>query len=109
PVAVQAAGVGRYPREIEAAVYFCVLEAVQNAIKHARAKSIAVAVDDDEGHLSFDVRDDGIGFDTTVRRNGLLNMADRLDVVGGALEIVSSRGHGAVVSGRIPISEAALT
>ena len=107
PVTVQAAGIRRHSRELEATVYFCVLEAVQNAIKHAQAKSVLVTISDTEHNLSFEVRDDGIGFDaeTVDRGQGLLNMADRLDAVNGELDIGSTLDHGTAVVGRIPLRE----
>ena len=106
PVTVQAAGVGRHPREIEATVYFCVLEAVQNTVKHAQAQSVLVSVTDTNGHLGFEVRDDGIGFDPDrAHGQGLINITDRLDAVEGDLEIDSSPGHGTVIIGRIPSRE----
>ena len=107
PVTVQAAGIGRYPEEIEATFYFCVLEAVQNAVKHARSKSVLVTVREDGGQLVFEVRDDGVGFDVETARGGqgLINMADRLDAVEGAMEVESGRGRGTVVTGNVPIRE----
>ncbi len=106
PVTVQAAGVGRHPREIEATVYFCVLEAVQNTVKHAQAQSVLVSVTNTNGHLGFEVRDDGIGFDPDrAHGQGLINITDRLDAVEGTLEIESDPGHGTVVRGRVPVLE----
>lgn len=107
PVTVQAAGIRRYPREVEATVYFCVLEAVQNAVKHARAKSVLVAILDDEGMLGFEVRDDGIGFDVGLPAEGsdLQNMTDRLDALNGTLHISASANHGTKVVGSIPLME----
>jgi len=106
PVTVQAAGVGRHPREIEATIYFCVLEAVQNTVKHAQAQSVLVSVTDANGHLGFEVRDDGIGFDPDrAHGQGLINITDRLDAVEGTLEIESDPGHGTVVRGRVPVLE----
>ena len=55
PVTVQAAGIERQPRDVEATVYFCVLEAVQNAVRHARANSVLVTLDDDNDQLAFEV------------------------------------------------------
>jgi len=109
PVTVQAAGIRRQPREIEATVYFCVLEAVQNALKHARAKSVLVTVTNDDAYLEFEVRDDGIGFDLTQPSSGsgLQNMADRLDALNGAFEVAASPGHGTRVMGRIPVRQVA--
>jgi signal transduction histidine kinase len=97
-------GVGRYSEEIESAVYFCCLEALQNAVKHSRrASHIAVSLLDD-GTLSFAVRDDGVGFvvGAATAGRGLTNMRDRLAAVGGELTIDSSPGGGARIGGAIP-------
>ncbi|MDX1468267.1 MAG: ATP-binding protein [Acidimicrobiia bacterium] len=104
PITVQAAGVGRHPREIEATIYFCVLEAVQNAIKHANPQSILVNITETNNHLAFEVRDDGTGFDpdTVARGNGLTNITDRIDAVEGTITINSTPGHGTTVTATIP-------
>jgi signal transduction histidine kinase len=105
PVTVEADGAGRFPAEVEAAVYFCVLEALQNVAKYAQASSVRVIVRRWDGDLEFAVIDDGSGFDrdATPLGMGLLNMADRLAAVGGELEVKTRPGHGTNVSGRIPI------
>jgi signal transduction histidine kinase len=107
PVRVLAEGIARYPREIEATAYFCSLEALQNATKYASAASVRVELADPDGWLRFAVADDGKGFDpvTTPRGSGLQNMSDRLEALGGRLEIRSSAGRGTVVAGRIPIPD----
>jgi signal transduction histidine kinase len=104
PVRVQGDGVDRQPIETEAAVYFCCLEAIQNATKHAGASRVDVTLGHRDGHLTFEIRDDGGGFDAaaTPRGSGLQGMADRLAAVGGSVEIDSSPGHGTVVTGRVP-------
>jgi signal transduction histidine kinase len=96
-------GVGRYPREIEAAVYFCTLEALQNVAKYAEATTATVKLDEHGGSLMFEIRDDGRGFDmnTTSRGSGLQGMSDRLDAIGGTLHITSAPGRGTVVHGEI--------
>jgi signal transduction histidine kinase len=111
PVTVQAAGIGRHPRELEATVYFCVLEAVQNSIKHAQANSVLVTLSDEEDSLIFEVRDDGVGFDIDRQTggHGLVNITDRLDAVEGSLQIDSRPGHGTLIKGRLPVFEGALT
>jgi signal transduction histidine kinase len=100
------ADVGRYPPEVEAAVYFCCLEAVQNAGKHAGEGSrITVTVSEEEGELFFDVFDDGAGFDLqtdAILGHGFVNMADRLGAIGGTLDVESKLGEGTHVKGRIP-------
>jgi signal transduction histidine kinase len=104
PVTVQAAGVGRYPKDIEATVYFSVLEAVQNAVKHAAAHSVTVTLSEHGGELEFEVRDDGVGFDPSpVPGAGLLNMADRIDAAAGTLQVETSPGRGTSVTGWVPV------
>jgi signal transduction histidine kinase len=104
PVEVVAGGIGRYPQDIEAAIYFCALEALQNVQKYAQATSATVRLGEAGGELRFEITDDGIGFDgATVRKgSGLTNMADRLDALGGGVDIDSTPGHGTRLAGRLP-------
>lgn len=104
PVTVDSDGVGRYPPEVEAAVYFCVLEAMQNIAKYANASSVVVRLRRDKGDLAFSVTDDGAGFrkETTSYGMGLQNIADRLAALGGTFDVRSTPGKGTTVSGRIP-------
>jgi signal transduction histidine kinase len=104
PVQVDADGVGRFSQEAEAAVYFCVLEALQNVAKYSQASSVEIRLRADDGLLSFTVSDDGRGFDreTTKPGSGLTNMADRMAALGGSLTIESAVGQGTVVSGQVP-------
>jgi signal transduction histidine kinase len=105
PVRVETDGIGRYSQEFEAAVYFCVLEALQNASKYAEASDVTVRLWQENGDLLFSVADDGRGFDreTTSLGAGLQNMTDRLAALGGTLDIRSWPGGGTTVSGRIPV------
>ena len=105
PVRVETDGIGRYSQEFEAAVYFCVLEALQNASKYAEASDVTVRLWQENGDLLFSVADDGRGFDqeTTPLGTGLQNMSDRLAALGGTLDIRSRPGGGTTVSGRIPV------
>jgi len=105
PVRVETDGIGRYSQEFEAAVYFCVLEALQNASKYAEASDVTVRLWQENGDLLFSVADDGRGFDreTTLLGAGLQNMTDRLAALGGTLDIRSRPGGGTTVSGRIPV------
>jgi signal transduction histidine kinase len=104
PVSVQAVGLGRYPQEIEAAVYFCCLEALQNIAKYAKASTATVRLEDLAGTLMFEVTDDGAGFDpaATGFGTGLQGMADRLDALAGSLDVRSAREQGTTVAGRVP-------
>jgi signal transduction histidine kinase len=103
PVTVTAEGIGRYAQEIEAAVYFCSLEALNNVAKYAGASAAEVHLAQQNGDLSFTVHDDGAGFDPakTGYGTGLHGMADRLDAIGGELEVESAPGRGTTVRGRI--------
>jgi signal transduction histidine kinase len=107
PVAVDARGVGRYPEDVEVAVYFCCLEALQNAVKYAgHFATVTIQVRDETGALEFQVRDNGGGFDLdeVADRHGLLNMRDRIEAVGGTLMLSSQKRRGTVVRGRVPLS-----
>jgi signal transduction histidine kinase len=107
PVEVDAGGTGRYPLEVEAAVYFCCLEALQNAVKHARAGRVVISVHEQAGELGFTVTDDGRGADpaTARRGSGIQNMMDRMAALGGSLELAAGPGGGGTtVSGRLPVA-----
>ena len=88
---------------METAVYFCSLEAMQNATKHASGATELVIALSDDGMLHFEVRDDGAGFDpATTSGAGLSNMHDRVAAVGGELSVLSAVGHGTRVIGIVP-------
>ena len=106
PATVQAGSLGRYPAEVEAAVYFCCLEAMQNACKHAGERAaIRLRLREEAGTLTFEVTDDGAGFDASRRGlgAGLLNMADRIGAFGGHLRVDSAPGQGTRVTGTVPL------
>jgi signal transduction histidine kinase len=107
PVAIEPDGIGRYPQETEAAVYFCCLEALQNVTKYAGASAATVRLGHAAGELTFEVVDDGTGFDAqhTKHGTGLQGMADRLAALDGSLEIRSAPGEGTTVAGHVPIRE----
>ncbi len=105
PVDISADGVGRYPAETEAAVYFCCLEALQNAAKHAPDARVDVRLWEEAGGLLFTVADDGPGFDPdrAQKGHGYVNMADRLGAIGGTVRWESEIGEGSVVRGSVPL------
>jgi len=105
-VSVEAQDVGRYSTEMEAAVYFCCLEALQNAGKHAPDASVTISLREADGTLYFVVSDDGPGFDaaTATAGHGYVNMSDRLGAIGGSVVWESAPGEGARISGTIPLS-----
>ena len=106
PVEIDADGVGRFPQDTEAAVYFCTLEALQNITKYADASRATVGLSCSGGSLRFTVTDDGAGFDTAATRHGtgLQGMADRLAALGGALQVRSQPGHGTTLTGQLPLA-----
>jgi signal transduction histidine kinase len=82
-----------------------VLEALQNVGKYAQASEVTVRLQEMNGNLVFEVRDDGVGFDTGATRDGtgLRGMADRLEAVGGELELTSAPGGGTTIGGHVPV------
>jgi signal transduction histidine kinase len=109
PVIVDAAEVGRYPPDIETAVYFCCVEAVQNAARHAPQSTVRIRLRGSAEDVSFEISDDGPGFDQSQVRSsadggGLQRMADRLAALGGSLHIDARPGCGTAVAGRIPVN-----
>jgi signal transduction histidine kinase len=103
PTSVDADGIARYLQDVEAAVYFCVLEALQNMAKYAGASSARVRLAASGDELRFDVTDDGAGFDPNAKAygTGLQGMADRLSAHDGTLDVQASPGAGTVVTGRL--------
>jgi signal transduction histidine kinase len=98
----------RFPPEVEAAVYFCCLEAVNNARKHAAGAPVDVRLSTSEGRLHLAVRDEGPGWNSGAgsdgRGRGLRNMASRIARVGGHLEVRSAPGRGTAVEGWVPLA-----
>jgi signal transduction histidine kinase len=106
PTRVEAGPIGRYPADLEAAAYFCCLEALQNAMKHAGPEATAVIrAWEEDGALRFAVSDDGAGFDAAAKADGtgFVNMADRLGAIGGSLRVESTPGGGTSVQGTLPL------
>jgi signal transduction histidine kinase len=104
-VRVEAEAIPRYRAEIEAAVYFCSLEALQNVAKYANATSATVHLSAEDGALVFAVSDDGDGFDTAHvgLGTGLQGMADRVAALGGSLTVRSEPGGGTTITGQLPV------
>jgi signal transduction histidine kinase len=107
PVELEVDGVGRYPRDVEAAVYFSILEALQNTAKYAEASQAIVRLRQRDGDLRFEVVDNGRGFDpaATTRGAGLNGIADRIDTIGGTWTITSTPGNGTTVAGAVPVDD----
>jgi signal transduction histidine kinase len=109
PVSLQTHGLARYSRDMEGAVYFTCVEAIQNSEKHAGRRAQAVLhIWQDRDRLRFVVRDSGVGFDRALAESGtgLLSMRDRIEAVGGALTVASAPHAGTIVSGDVPLRKA---
>jgi signal transduction histidine kinase len=106
PVTVESTGLGRFPQDVEAAIYFSCLEALQNVAKYAQASRVTISLDRSNGRLSFAVTDDGVGFDpdASTYGTGLQGIADRIDALDGTFEIISSVGAGTAVNGSVPVA-----
>ena len=103
PLVVRASGLGhRLPEAVESTVYFVVLEAVTNAVKHAAATGISVDLQYADGTLCTQVRDDGRGGAAEDRGSGLAGLRDRVLALNGSLSVVSVPGNGTVVTALIP-------
>jgi signal transduction histidine kinase len=104
PVTIEGDGSGRYRADVEATVYFCTLEALQNVAKYAQASVVTVSLHPGEGELTFRIVDDGRGFDpsATTAGTGIQGMRDRVEALGGSLTIESASGRGVTVTGRVP-------
>jgi signal transduction histidine kinase len=105
PVEVSTDGICRYPAEIETAVYFCCMEALHNAARHAPGSAVRISLSDTGQGPEFEVTDNGPGFDpAAVAASGLRNMSDRLAALGGSCQVDSSPGRGTTVTGRIGLA-----
>jgi signal transduction histidine kinase len=106
PVTVDSTTTERPPAAVEAALYFCCMESVQNAAKHSGADCVAVRLVDRAGRWRLSVLDQGTGFDSRGPASGtgvgLVNMRDRLDAVGGTLTVASRPGRGTTVTAEVP-------
>jgi signal transduction histidine kinase len=105
PVTLHAEGLGRYSQDVEVALYFCCLEALQNVGKYAQASHVRIELEAEGDELRFAVIDDGAGFDLReAKGSGLRNMSDRLAALDGELNITSTPGSGTTIAGRLPAS-----
>jgi signal transduction histidine kinase len=104
PIELVATDLGRYPAGIEAAAYFCALEALQNSAKHSSAKAIRVDLQGGPSVLEVVVQDDGAGFDLRAMHAGagLANMRDRVESAGGTLTIETAPSRGTLVAATLP-------
>ena len=106
PVVIASDGVGRLGQDLEAAVYFSCLEALQNVAKYAEATGATIELAQRNGSLEFAVRDDGRGFDAAevTFGTGLQGIADRLDAIGGSMTLETEPGSGTTIRGSVPVT-----
>jgi len=107
PVELDAGVSGRLPAAIEAAVYFVVSEALTNAAKHASASLVSVDVAAHNGSVKVEIDDDGVGVGGAdpARGSGLIGLRDRVEALGGSIDISSPAGGGTALRVEIPIVE----
>jgi signal transduction histidine kinase len=105
PVTIVPDGVGRYGQDVESAVYFSCLEALNNVAKYAEASAVSLRLSQENGWLHFEIEDDGRGFEVAARSygTGLQGIADRIDALGGRFEVRSRPGAGTTLAGSIPV------
>jgi signal transduction histidine kinase len=105
PVELVSSGLGRYPADVELALYFCCTEALQNAAKHVAAHAVVIELHGDQRSVTASVRDDGQGFDMQRSSDGgLAHMAERIEGVGGSLSIRSDNRRGTTVRDEVPLA-----
>jgi signal transduction histidine kinase len=97
---------GRLPAPVEVAAYYVVSEALTNAAKHADASATQVAVETHDGVLELSIRDDGRGGADARRGSGLVGLADRVDALGGTIEVASPIGEGTRLHVTLPFETA---
>jgi signal transduction histidine kinase len=105
PVTIRGGLPRRYAEGIETTIYFCCVECVQNAAKHAgQGAAVTVRLDERDGRVAFEVEDDGAGFDpaAVTEGAGLTNIADRVAAAGGTLHIDATPGRGTRITGELP-------
>ncbi len=109
PVDLEVRVEGRLPEPIEIAAYYLVAEALTNAAKHARASVVHVEVDADEEFLRVSVHDDGVGGADPARGSGLVGLKDRVESLGGTIEIASPVGGGTALVVSVPVKNPVLS
>ena len=105
PIRVSTTGIGRYPDEIEAAIYYSASEAIQNAAKHAGpGANVAISLVARQDAIELRVDDDGAGMahDHAKKGIGIIGMRDRVEAVGGSFEMISASGRGTSISATVP-------
>jgi signal transduction histidine kinase len=104
PVELDVGDVGRLPQPVEVAAYYVVAEALTNVAKHADASMVRIAVDLDGSSIRLTICDDGVGGADSSRGSGLIGLQDRVEALGGSLEVRSAPGAGTAVTADIPLA-----
>jgi signal transduction histidine kinase len=104
PVKLDARIETRLPEPVEVAAYYVVSEALTNTAKHARASAARVTAEVRHGVLEISIRDDGVGGADPVRGSGLIGLTDRVDALGGMIEVTSPAGQGTTLRVTLPTS-----
>jgi signal transduction histidine kinase len=102
PVELDLRSTRRLPEHIEVAAYYAVSEALSNAAKHAQASVVNVGLGGDDATVQLAIRDDGVGGADPARGSGLVGLRDRIEAVGGTLEVTSPARHGTTLLIEIP-------
>ena len=102
-VEVEACTGERLSKNLEAAAYYVVAEALTNVAKHARASLVQVEVAATDGRVRLDVRDDGVGGADPARGSGLIGLSDRVQALGGTITIRSPVGAGTALLIDLPV------
>jgi signal transduction histidine kinase len=94
---------GRLPEPVEVAAYYVCSEALTNATRHARASVVSIALKKRDGCLHLSIRDDGAGGADPARGSGLIGLRDRVEALGGSLEVSSPSGEGTLILVQLPL------
>ncbi len=103
PVNLDVTTDARFPEPIEIAVYYVASEALANAMKHSQASCIEVTLGTRQGGLLLSIRDDGVGGANPARGSGLVGLADRVEALGGSLQVDSEAGAGTHITADLPL------
>ncbi len=102
-VELEAPAMGRLPEPVEVAAYYVCSEALTNATRHARASVVSIALEERDGCLHLSIRDDGAGGADPARGSGLIGLRDRVEALGGSLEVSSPPGEGTLIGVQLPL------
>jgi signal transduction histidine kinase len=105
PVTLHIHTEARYPAPVELSAFYVVSEALTNTIKHANASQVEVLVEDRDSLLVVCIRDDGVGGADPRSGSGLIGLRDRVEAIGGSMQISSPAGRGTTIQITLPIGD----